>query len=74
MIKINMNKAKLIAHERRGIARAAEFAPLDIESTIPAMAQKAEEKRQLIRDKYAAVQASIDAAKSVDELKNAMIF
>lgn len=74
MIKINMNKAKLISHERRRIARAAEFAPLDIESTIPAMAQKAEEKRQLIRDKYAAVQASIDAAKSVDELKNAMIF
>ena len=42
MIRINLDKAKAIAHDKRRAVRAAEFAPLDIEATIPAKADAAE--------------------------------
>ena len=42
MIRINLDKAKAIAHDRRRTARAREFAPLDVEATIPAKAAAAE--------------------------------
>ena len=70
MIQVDISKAKEIAHEKRRTARAAEFAPLDIEVTIPAMSEQAEAKRAEIRDKYADIQAQIDRANSVDSLKN----
>jgi hypothetical protein len=73
MITINMNKAKEIAHEQRRSARAEEFKPLDevIMKQIPGVdAQAAEAARQAIRDKYATLQAQMDAATTVDELKN----
>lgn len=70
MIRINMNKAKNIAHEIRRAKRAAELAPLDIESTIPSMAAKAEAARQVIRDKYAKMQTAIDAATTPAQLKD----
>jgi hypothetical protein len=73
MITINMNKAKEIAHEKRRAARSAEFAPHDevIMKQIPGVdAQAAEAARQAIRDKYAALQAQMNAATTVDELKN----
>lgn len=66
----DLPRCKAIAHERRRLARAAEFAPLDIEATIPAKAQQAETKRQAIRDKYAVVQTLIDAAADVGQLKD----
>ena len=69
MITIDMTKAKEIAHEKRRAARSLEFAPLDIKATIPSEAQAAEEARQAIRDKYATLQAQMDAAQSADELK-----
>jgi hypothetical protein len=72
MIAININKAKAIAHEKRRAARDAEFAPLDVKATIPNYADDAEFERQMIRDKYDAIQADIDAAKTLDELKQAM--
>jgi hypothetical protein len=65
----DLAKCKTIAHEKRRAARAAEFAPLDVEATIPAKAQQAEAARQAIRDKYTAMQAQMDAAGSVEELK-----
>jgi hypothetical protein len=70
-IGVDMGKAKPIAHDKRRAARASEFAPLDIEATIPAKAQQAEVARQAIRDKYDAMQTAIDAATTVDELKQA---
>ena len=70
MIQVDILKAKEIAHEKRREARTAEFAPLDVQVTIPAMAEQAEAKRQEIRDKYAAIQTQIDAAESVDVLKD----
>jgi hypothetical protein len=64
--------AREIAHAKRRAARAAEFAPLDIEATIPAKAAQAEAARQAIRDKYDAMQAAIDAAPNVAALKRAV--
>jgi hypothetical protein len=69
MITIDMTKAKEIAHEKRRIARSTEFAPLDVKATIPAEAEAAEAARQVIRDKYATLQAQMDAAQTADELK-----
>jgi len=72
MITINLDKAKLIAHDRRRAARAEEFKPHDdvITKQIPGVdAQTAEAARQVIRDKYAALQAAMDATTTVDELK-----
>ena len=73
MITIDMTKAKEIAHEKRRAARSAEFAPHDevIMKKIPGVdAQAAEAARQAIRDKYATLQAQMDAAQTAEELKN----
>lgn len=72
MITININKAKAIAHDKRREARSAEFAPLDIKATIPSEAIAAETARQSIRDKYSIMQTAINAASTVDEIKEAM--
>ena len=69
MITVNIEKAKLIAHEKRREARAEEFKQLDTQATIPAMAAQAEVERQVVRDKYAVMQTEIDAASTVDEIK-----
>lgn len=72
MIQINIGKAKSIAHDMRRAARAEEFAPLDIQATIPAKAVEAEAARQSIRDKYAVMQTKIDDADTADEIKQAL--
>jgi len=75
MIRIDITKAKVIAHDMRRAARAVEFAPHDevIAKRIPGTAEAdAEAARQAIRDKYAAVQIAIDAATTPDEIKAAL--
>lgn len=72
MIIVNLDKAKAIGHDIRREERAKEFAPLDIQATIPAKAAEAEAARQVIRDKYAAIQADIDAATTPEEIKSAL--
>jgi hypothetical protein len=72
MIVININKAKNIAHEKRRMARAAEFTPLDIKATISSQATVAEADRQIIRDKYAEIQIGINSSTTIDEIKNEM--
>jgi hypothetical protein len=72
VITINIDKAKDIAHDARRMARSIEFAPLDIKATIPSEATAAEAARQVIRDKYAAMQAAIDTATTADQIKAAM--
>ena len=72
MITVNLDKAKVIAHDRRRAARAEEFKPHDdvIMKQIPGKdAQAAEAARQVIRDKYAALQAAMDATTTVEQLK-----
>lgn len=75
MIIVNIDKAKIIGHEIRREKRAEEFAPLDevIMKRIPGTAeQEAEAARQVIRDKYAVIQAQIDAATTTDDIKSAL--
>jgi hypothetical protein len=72
MIAININKAKDIAHNIRRAKRSEEFAPLDIQATIPSQVESAEASRQAIRDKYATMQIAVDAAQSVDQIKEAL--
>lgn len=74
-VKVHMDKAKEIAHERRRAARSTEFAPFDqvIAMQIPGKsAQAAEAERAKIRAKYDVMQTAIDAAKTPDEIKKAM--
>lgn len=75
MISIDLDKAKAIGHDIRRQKRAEEFAPLDkvIAARIPgADIEKLEAERQAIREKYAEVQAAINAAESPDEIKAAL--
>jgi hypothetical protein len=71
---IDLNKAKNIGHDMRRAARAEEFKPYDdaIAKQIPGQADGAETARQAIREKYAAIQTSIDAAETPDEIKAAL--
>lgn len=75
MITVNISKAKEIAHDIRRAARAIEFSPLDIKATIPSEAEEAEEAeeaRQIVRDKYRAMQSAIDASDTCDAIKAAL--
>ena len=71
MIRINIDKAKAVAHDMRRAARAEEFKPYDdaIAKQIPGQVEGAEAERQKIREKYAAIQTNIDAAADVAALK-----
>lgn len=71
-IVINVNKAKDIAHDIRRAKRAEEFAPLDIQATIPSQSSAAESARQVVRDKYAAMQTQINSASTPEEIKTAL--
>ena len=68
-VDTDIPKAKLIAHSKRREARDEEFKPLDIQATIPSMANVAEQARQAIRDADAIKQISIDNASTPEELK-----
>jgi len=75
MIRVNIDKAKSIAHDIRRAKRADEFAPYDkvIAAQIPgADAAAAEAARADIRVKYAAMQTAIDAAQTPEEIKGAL--
>lgn len=72
MIVVNIDKAKTIAHDMRRAARSEEFKPYDevIMKQIPGVdVQAAEAARQVIREKYAAIQIAIDSASSPEEIK-----
>jgi hypothetical protein len=71
----DIDKCKAIGHDKRRAARAEEFAPYDevIMKQIPGVdAIAAEASRQAIRDKYAAVQDAVNAAKTPDAIKVAL--
>jgi hypothetical protein len=75
MIRINIDKAKAVAHDMRRAKRAEEFAPHDevIAKRIPGTAEAdAEAARQAIREKYSAMQTEIDTASTPDEIKAAL--
>ena len=68
-VGVCVDTAKEITHERRRAARSAEFAPLDVEATIPSKAEAAETARKAIRTKYDDMQTTIDACTTANELK-----
>ena len=71
----DLDKCKAIGHDKRRAARAEEFAPHDevIMKQIPGNdAAEAEAARQAVRDKYADIQAAINAAETPDEIKAAL--
>jgi hypothetical protein len=73
MITINLDKAKTISHTIRRQRRAEEFQPLDevIMKQIPGTdVQAVEAERQIIREKYAEIQSSIDAATDAETLQS----
>jgi len=72
MITVNLTKAKAITHDARRVARAQEFAPLDVMATIPSEAVTAEAARAAIRTKYAEIQTAVNAATDVAALKTIM--
>lgn len=77
IVKVDLPKAKVIAHEKRRAARDAEFAPHDaiIMKQIPGVdAAEAETARATIRTKYDTLQTSINNAKTVDGLKKLIAF
>lgn len=74
-IVINIDKAKSIGHDMRRAARTEEFKPLDeaIMKQIPGTDVAAvEAQRQVVRDKYAAMQVVIDEAQTVEQIKEAI--
>ena len=69
MIRIDLTKAKEIAHEKRRGARAEEFKPYDevIMKQIPGNDMiQAEAARQSIREKYEELQTQMDEAQTVE--------
>lgn len=71
-ISANVLKSKNIAHILRREMRDVEFAPLDIESTIPSKAQQAEAKRESVRLKYELMQGKIDSSATIEDIKKAL--
>ena len=74
-VEHDLDKCREIGHDMRRAQRAAEFAPLDelIAKQIPGTdAAEVEASRQVIRDKYAAVQVAIDAADTPHAIKEAL--
>jgi hypothetical protein len=74
-VEVDLDQAKSIGHDIRRTQRAEEFKPYDevIMKQIPGVdAAEAEAARQAIRDKYAAVQDAVNAAKTPDAIKVAL--
>ena len=74
-VEVDLDQAKSIGHDIRRTQRAEEFKPFDdiIAKQIPGLdASEAEASRQAIRDKYAQVQAAINAASDPEEIKAAL--
>lgn len=71
MIRVNLDKAKVVAHDLRRAWRAEEFKPYDeaIALRIPGQVAGAEAKRKEIREKYEAIQTAIDHAISAENVK-----
>ena len=67
-LSTDLVKAKAIAHAQRKAKRSEQFAPLDVEATVPALAVEAEAKRQGIRDENSRIQTGIDKALREEDL------
>lgn len=71
-IKIDLDRAKQITHDKRRVCREQEFAPHDeiIMKQIPGVDhEQAEQARGKIRQKYKKLQNQIDSCKNVAQLQ-----
>lgn len=74
-ILIDLDKAKIIAHNKRRLMREKDFEPFDeaISKQIPGKSTtELESARVGIRQKYSEMQEKIDTAESVEEIKAAL--
>ena len=74
-IEIDLARAKAIGHDLRRANRNAEFAPHDkvISLQIPGVQRDAAEAaRAAIRARYVIIESAIDAATTMDEIKEAL--
>ena len=71
-VKVNMTKAKAIAHDFRRGRRSSEFMSVDGDNQYSALTAEGEVLRQPIRDRYALMQTNIDAAKTPAAIKKAL--
>lgn len=69
-VDIDIPRAKDVAHTIRRNDRAEKMEPLDRYASVPAMFTEIEAERQVVRDSNAAVQIGIDAANTVELLKD----
>lgn len=71
-VVVNVDKARIVAHDARRAKRAADFAPLDdaIAKQLPGFdIAEVEGQRHDVRVKYEKAQADIDKAGTVEEIK-----
>jgi hypothetical protein len=69
-VEINLDDAKVIAHENRRTARTLEMKPHDLNVTIPGMSDSAEAERVILREKYEDIQVQIDEASDTETLES----
>jgi hypothetical protein len=69
VIKVNLEKAKTIAHEIRRRVRSDEFLPVDGDSAYTSLNETGQALREDIKAKDDAAQIAIDAAADSEELK-----
>lgn len=68
-VTINLDKSKELAHQQRRQKRALELKQYDLETTVPSLAEQAEQQRQIIREKYNVIQTEIDEAEDIETLE-----
>tara|TARA_R110000751_G_scaffold23785_1_gene65461 strand:- start:90 stop:542 length:453 start_codon:yes stop_codon:yes gene_type:complete len=75
-LSTDIAKAKELVHAQRKAKRSEQFAPLDVEATVPVLAEAAEAKRQVIRDENAVIQTAVNKATTeaalITQLKKVM--
>ena len=68
-VEVDLESARVIAHEQRRISRDEEMKPHDLGVTIPGKEESAEVERVRLREKYAKLQTEIDSSDNVDALE-----
>lgn len=68
-VGVDLESARVIAHDYRRLSRDIEMKPLDLKATIPGEMETAEVSRADLRIQYADIQTQLDEAKTVEELE-----
>lgn len=68
MIKVNVEKAKDIAHAARRQKRDVDFQPIDGGAMYASLNQEGQEQREVVKAADDQLQADIDAAVDAEEL------